>query len=110
MKPAKPPIQPLRTSQRIRCLSDEQRGQLQETTLRTLEEIGVRFPSKKALAILSEICPQRPRREALTSRQSAYSSVTSQPSAGRSPCCPGRTSWLGWDCWRAPRCCAWSRS
>ena len=54
MKLARPPIQPLRTNQRLRCLTDEQLGQLQETTLRMLEEIGVRFPSHKALAVLSD--------------------------------------------------------
>jgi trimethylamine--corrinoid protein Co-methyltransferase len=49
-----PPLEPLRTQQRLRCLSDEQLDRLQEATLRILEDVGVRFPSEKALAILGE--------------------------------------------------------
>jgi trimethylamine--corrinoid protein Co-methyltransferase len=53
MNGGRPPIEPLRTHQRLRCLSDHQLDQLQEATLQILEEVGVRFPSEKALAILS---------------------------------------------------------
>jgi trimethylamine--corrinoid protein Co-methyltransferase len=54
MTSSTPPLEPLRTSQRLRSLTDEQLDQLQEATLRILEEVGVRFPSEKALAILAD--------------------------------------------------------
>jgi trimethylamine--corrinoid protein Co-methyltransferase len=49
-----PPIEPLRTAYRVQFVSDEQLDVLQEATLQILEEVGVRFPSEKALAILSD--------------------------------------------------------
>ena len=48
------PLEPLRTTQRLRCLTDEQLDALQEATLRILEEVGVRFPSETALGILAD--------------------------------------------------------
>jgi len=46
MTTERPGIEPLCTTQRLRCLSDDQLDDLQETTLRMLEEVGVRFPSE----------------------------------------------------------------
>jgi trimethylamine--corrinoid protein Co-methyltransferase len=54
MNGGRPPIEPLRTHQRLRCLSEAQRNQLQAATLQILEDVGVRFPSEKALAILAD--------------------------------------------------------
>ncbi len=48
----RPPLEPIRSAYRIQYLSDEQLDQLQEATLRILEEVGVRFPSEKALTVL----------------------------------------------------------
>lgn len=48
----RPPLEPIRSAYRLQYLSDEQLDQLQEATLRILEEVGVRFPSEKALAVL----------------------------------------------------------
>jgi trimethylamine--corrinoid protein Co-methyltransferase len=48
------PIAPIRTSRRLQFVSDEQLDQLQEATLTILEEVGVRFPSKKALATFAD--------------------------------------------------------
>ncbi len=50
----RPPIEPLRTTYKLRLLSDEQLDQLQDATLRILEDVGVKFPSEKALAILAD--------------------------------------------------------
>jgi len=54
MSTVTPPLEPLRTTQRLRCLTDAQLDSLQEATLRILEEVGVRFPSKIALTILAD--------------------------------------------------------
>ncbi|MFZ5909473.1 MAG: trimethylamine methyltransferase family protein [Chloroflexota bacterium] len=48
----RPPLEPIRPAYRLQYLSDEQLDQLQEATLRILEDVGVRFPSGKALAVL----------------------------------------------------------
>jgi trimethylamine--corrinoid protein Co-methyltransferase len=48
------PIEPLRPAYALRFVSDEQLDQLQEATLEILENVGVRFPSEKALAIFAE--------------------------------------------------------
>jgi trimethylamine:corrinoid methyltransferase-like protein len=53
MTSSRPPLEPLRTSQRLRCLTDEQLDSLQEATLRILEDVGVRF-LETALAILAD--------------------------------------------------------
>ncbi len=50
----RPSIEPIRATYRLRFLSEEQLDQLQKATLRILEEIGVRFPSEKALAIFAD--------------------------------------------------------
>jgi trimethylamine--corrinoid protein Co-methyltransferase len=50
----RPEIQPLRPAFRVRFLSEEQLDQFQEATLRLLEDVGVRFPSEKALAIFAD--------------------------------------------------------
>jgi trimethylamine--corrinoid protein Co-methyltransferase len=48
------PLEPIRTRHRLQSLTDGQRNQLQEATFQILEEVGVRFPSEKALAILAD--------------------------------------------------------
>jgi len=50
----RPAIEPIRTQHRYQFLADEQLDQLQATTLAILEEVGVRFPSEQALAILAD--------------------------------------------------------
>jgi trimethylamine---corrinoid protein Co-methyltransferase len=47
-----PPLEPIRSAYRLQYLTDEQLDQLQEATLRILEDVGVKFPSEKALAVL----------------------------------------------------------
>lgn len=49
-----PALEPIETPYRLRFLSDEQLDTLQETTLRILGEVGVRFPSPKALTIFAD--------------------------------------------------------
>jgi trimethylamine--corrinoid protein Co-methyltransferase len=49
-----PPLEPIRSHRRIQFLDDEQLDRLQEATLRILEEVGVRFPSDRALEILGD--------------------------------------------------------
>jgi trimethylamine--corrinoid protein Co-methyltransferase len=48
------PLEPLRTSYRLRFLTDKQLDDLQNATLEILEKTGVRFPSQKALTIFAE--------------------------------------------------------
>ena len=48
------PLEPIRSSYRIKFLSSEQLDTLQEATFEILEGTGVRFPSEKALKILAE--------------------------------------------------------
>lgn len=50
----RPPIEPLLPAFWVRFTTDEQLDQLQEATLTILEEVGVRFPSEKALAIFTD--------------------------------------------------------
>ena len=50
----RPAIEPIRSAFRVQFLSDEQLDQMQEATLRILEEVGVRFPSHKALALFAD--------------------------------------------------------
>ncbi len=50
----RPAIEPIRSAYRVQFLSDEQLDELQEATLRILEEVGVQFPSEKALAIFAD--------------------------------------------------------
>lgn len=48
------PLEPLRTSYRLRFLTDKQLDDLQNATLEIMEKTGVRFPSQKALTIFAE--------------------------------------------------------
>ncbi|HSJ56498.1 MAG TPA: trimethylamine methyltransferase family protein [Anaerolineae bacterium] len=50
----RPAIEPIRTAFRLQFLDDEQLDRMQEATLQILEEVGVKFPSEKALAIFSD--------------------------------------------------------
>ena len=50
----RPPIEPLRTSRRLRFLDDNQLDQIQNATLEVLENTGIQFPSEKALDIFAE--------------------------------------------------------
>lgn len=47
-----PQLEPLRPAYRIQYLTDEQLEQLREATLDILENVGVKFPSEKALTVL----------------------------------------------------------
>jgi len=48
-----PPLEPIRSAYRLQYLTDEQLDQLQEATLDILENVGVKFPSEKALQVFS---------------------------------------------------------
>ncbi len=50
----RPALEPLRSAYRLQYLTDEQLDQLQEATLDILENIGVKFPSEKALNVFAE--------------------------------------------------------
>ena len=50
----RPPIEPMRTSRKLRFLDDMQLNDLQEATFQILENTGVQFPSDKALDIFAE--------------------------------------------------------
>jgi trimethylamine--corrinoid protein Co-methyltransferase len=50
----RPAIEPIRPDYRVQFLSDRQLKDMQEATLRLLEEVGVKFPSQKALAIFDD--------------------------------------------------------
>ncbi|MBC8252436.1 MAG: trimethylamine methyltransferase family protein, partial [Ardenticatenia bacterium] len=50
----RPAIQPIRSPFRVQFLSEKQLDQLQEATLQILEDVGVKFPSEKALAIFAD--------------------------------------------------------
>ena len=54
MSTDRPPLEPLRPAFHVRFLTDEQLGVLQEATLRILEDVGVRFPSDRALRVFEE--------------------------------------------------------
>jgi trimethylamine--corrinoid protein Co-methyltransferase len=49
-----PPLEPIRSNHRVQFLDAEQLDRLQDATLRILEDVGVRFPSDRALEILSD--------------------------------------------------------
>ena len=49
-----PPLEPIRSAYRLQYLTDEQLDQLQEATLNILENVGVKFPSEKALRVFAE--------------------------------------------------------
>lgn len=50
----RPTIEPIRSAFRVQFLSNEQLDAMQEATLQILEDVGVKFPSEKALAILAD--------------------------------------------------------
>ncbi len=50
----RPPIEPIRARHRVQFLSDDQLEQMQMAALEILEEVGVKFPSEKALAIFDD--------------------------------------------------------
>jgi trimethylamine--corrinoid protein Co-methyltransferase len=50
----RPAIEPIRSAFSVSYLSEEQLDDLQEATLRILEEVGIKFPSERALAIFGE--------------------------------------------------------
>lgn len=52
MNATRPPLEPIRSAYRVQYLTDEHLKQLQEATLDILENVGVRFPSEKALEVL----------------------------------------------------------
>ena len=54
MSVERPAIEPIQPAYRIQFLSDEQLDVMQEATLHILEEVGVKFPSEKALAIFDD--------------------------------------------------------
>jgi trimethylamine--corrinoid protein Co-methyltransferase len=54
MSVERPAIEPIRSAFRVQFLSEEQLDELQEATLHILEEVGVKFPSEKALAIFAD--------------------------------------------------------
>jgi trimethylamine--corrinoid protein Co-methyltransferase len=54
MSNERPAIEPIRTPYSLRFLNDQQLNDLQRATLQVLEEVGVRFPSEKALALFAE--------------------------------------------------------
>ncbi|MBK5107368.1 MAG: trimethylamine methyltransferase family protein [Anaerolineales bacterium] len=49
-----PALEPIKTDFRMNFVSDQQLDDFQEATLQVLEEIGVQFPSQKALDIFNE--------------------------------------------------------
>jgi len=54
MSTERPPIEPIVTSYKMRFLDETQLSALQSATLDVLETVGVKFPSKEALAIFAE--------------------------------------------------------
>ena len=54
MSVERPPIAPIRPAFRLQTLTGEQLDALQEATLHLLEEVGVQFPSSKALSIFAD--------------------------------------------------------
>jgi trimethylamine--corrinoid protein Co-methyltransferase len=54
MSVERPAIEPIRSAYRVQFMSDQQLDDLQRATLRLLEDVGVKFPSKKALTLFAE--------------------------------------------------------
>jgi trimethylamine--corrinoid protein Co-methyltransferase len=50
----RPAIEPIRTNYKVQFLSNEQLDQMQEATLQIMENVGVKFPSEKALALFAD--------------------------------------------------------
>jgi len=54
MSVEQPAIEPIRTNYKVQFLSNEQLDQMQEATLQIMEDVGVKFPSEKALALFAD--------------------------------------------------------
>jgi len=54
MSNERPMLEPIRTPYTLRFLNDQQLDDLQQATLQVLDEVGVRFPSEKALEVFAE--------------------------------------------------------
>ncbi len=54
MRIERPAIEPIRTRHRYQFLDDDQLEQLQAATFEILEDVGVRFPSAKAMQVLAD--------------------------------------------------------
>ncbi len=54
MSSERPPLEPIRSEYRLDFLSEQQLDDLQGSTLQVLEEVGVQFPSDKALDIFEK--------------------------------------------------------
>ncbi|MFO7742880.1 MAG: trimethylamine methyltransferase family protein [Anaerolineae bacterium] len=50
----RPAIEPIKCHHRLRLLSDEQLDRLQTATLKIMEQVGVKFPSERALALFDD--------------------------------------------------------
>ena len=50
----RPSLEPIKSDYRLNFTSEEQLDHFQEATLRVLENVGVQFPSEKALDIFSQ--------------------------------------------------------
>ena len=50
----RPALEPLRSAFRVQYLTDEQLDKLQNATLEILENVGIKFPSEKALNVFAE--------------------------------------------------------
>ena len=54
MPASRPALAPIKTEYRLNFLSEEQLDQFQEATLNVLENVGVQFPSERALEIFNQ--------------------------------------------------------
>jgi len=54
MSTERPAIEPIRSDYKLQVLSDGQLDEMQEATLYILEEVGVKFPSARALALFAD--------------------------------------------------------
>ena len=54
MSTERPAIEPIRSAYGVQLLTGDQLDDMQEATLRILEEVGVKFPSERALAIFAD--------------------------------------------------------
>ena len=54
MPSERPPIEPIKSDYRLQFLDEEQLDLLQEATLEVLEDVGVKFPYDKALALFAD--------------------------------------------------------
>jgi trimethylamine--corrinoid protein Co-methyltransferase len=54
MSVERPAIQPIESDFQFQYLSTEELDRMQEATLQIMEEVGVKFPSEKALGIFGD--------------------------------------------------------